>query len=67
MQSFQFPDEIESKNKPAEEEIDIKFEGDEPVEVKIVDDTPAEDQHVEPLPEKIKEELETADEAEDYS
>ena len=67
MQSFKFPDEVDNKGKSQEEELDIQIEGDEPVEVKIVDDTPPEDQHVEPLPEKIKEELETADEAEDYS
>ena len=55
MQSFKFPDEIDNKGKPQEEELDIQIEDDEPVEVKIVDDTPPEDQHVEPLPEKIKE------------
>lgn len=67
MQTFKFPDEVDNKGKPQEEELDIQIEEDEPVEVKIVDDAPPEDQHIEPLPEKIKEELEQADEAEDYS
>ena len=57
---FEFPDEKETKGKPAEakQEDDFSFE--------IEDDTPEEDRGREPLPKEIVEELEK-DELEDYS
>lgn len=66
---FKFPDEQEeTKGKPedTEAELDISFEGDD-VQIEVKDDTPAEDQDVEPLPDDIKEELETADKSKEYS
>jgi len=59
---FKFPDEEKSEDK-----LEITVEGDNDIEVDIVDDTPPEDRFVEPLPDDIKEELETADESQDYS
>jgi len=60
---FQFPDEIEeTKGKPVD--IDIN-DGD--VTIEVADDTPPEDRNVEPLPDDIKESLETADKSKDYS
>jgi hypothetical protein len=59
---FKFPDENKS-----EEKLEITVEGDEDVEIKIVDDTPQEDRFAEPLPEEITQELEKADESEEYS
>ena len=59
---FQFPDEIdETKGKP----VDELEEGS--INVEIVDDTPPEDRNVEPLPNDIKKDLETADTSADYS
>jgi hypothetical protein len=64
---FKFPDEMEedTKGKPVDEvEVD---DGSMNVDIEIVDDTPPEDRNREPVPEKIKEELETADTSKDYS
>jgi|APCry1669189733_1035249.scaffolds.fasta_scaffold08530_4 hypothetical protein len=61
---FKFPDEIEEKD----EKLDIQIEeDDEKVDIEVVDDTPEEDRNVEPLPEEIKDELEEADEADEFS
>ena len=54
---FKFPDEIESKGKPAQEAPEI--------EIEIEDDRPEEDR-VDPLPQSVKEEL-YDDELTDYS
>jgi len=59
---YKFPDEDKSEDK-----LEITVEGDNDIEVDIVDDTPPEDRFVEPLPDDIKEELEIADESQDYS
>ena len=63
---YKFPDELgEEKN---EQEVNITIEGDDEVEVKIVDDTPQEDQFATPpLDENTQQELEKADESEEYS
>ena len=59
---FSFPDEIEeTKGKPVDELEDGS------INVEIVDDTPPEDRNVEPLPNDIKKDLETADTSADYS
>jgi len=59
---FQFPDEIEeTKGKP----VDELEEGS--INVEIVDDTPKEDRNIEPLPNEIKKDLETADTSAEYS
>ncbi len=64
--SYKFPDE-EDKGKP-EDTLDISIEGDDvDIKVDVKDDTPPEDRFVEPLPETIKEDLEKADDSEDYS
>lgn len=57
---YKFPDEVDNK------EVDIEFDGEE-LDVEIVDDTPEEDRNVEPLTQEITHELETADEAAEYS
>jgi hypothetical protein len=64
---FKFPDEMEeeTKGKP-EAELDID-DGSVDVDIEIVDDTPPEDRNREPVPEKIKEELEAADKSKEYS
>lgn len=65
--SYKFPDEIDNKGKP-EDTLDISIEGDEiDIKVDVQDDTPPEDRFIEPLPEAIKEDLEKADDSEDYS
>jgi hypothetical protein len=64
--SYKFPDEQEDKGKP-EDTLDISIEGDDDIKVDIKDDTPPEDRFVEPLPNNIKEDLEKADDSEDYS
>ena len=65
--SYKFPDEQDDKGKP-EDTLDISVEGDDvDIKVDIKDDTPPEDRFVEPLPETIKEDLEKADDSEDYS
>ena len=58
---FKFPDEID--NEPTTIDLDA---GDD-VTIEIEDDTPPEDRNVEPLPDDMKQELESADEDEDYS
>jgi hypothetical protein len=60
-EEFKFPDEVE--NEPATIALDA---GDD-VTIEIEDDTPPEDRNVEPLPDDMKQELESADEDEDYS
>jgi hypothetical protein len=67
--SFKFPDEQEeTKGKPVdtESELDVSVEEDD-VQIEVKDDTPPEDQDVEPLPDDIKDELETADKSKEYS
>ena len=59
---YKFPDEDKSEDK-----LEITVEGDNDIVVDIVDDTPPEDRFVEPLPDDIKDELEKADESQDYS
>jgi hypothetical protein len=59
---YKFPDEDKS-----EEKLEITVEGDNDIEVDIVDDTPPEDRFIEPLPDDIKEDLEKADESQEYS
>ena len=62
--SYKFPDE---EGKP-EDTLDISVEGDDvDIKVDVKDDTPPEDRFVEPLPAAIKEDLEKADDSEDYS
>lgn len=65
---FKFPDEMEDQGKPVDTDVDIEIEaqGDD-VTIEIVDDTPPEDRNVEPLPEEMKQDLEKADESDDYS
>jgi hypothetical protein len=64
--SYKFPDE-EDKGKP-EDTLDISVEGDDvDINIDVKDDTPPEDRFVEPLPNSIKEDLEKADDSEDYS
>lgn len=65
--SYKFPDEEDDKNK-ADDTLDISIEGDDvDLKIDVKDDTPPEDRFVEPLPETIKEDLEKADDSEDYS
>lgn len=63
MEDFKFPDE-EDEVKDAD--IEVEAEGDD-VEIVVEDDTPPEDRNIEPLPDEVKEELETADTSKDYS
>jgi len=61
---YKFPDELEEEKA---QEVDIQIEDDE-VEIKIVDDTPQEDQFATPpLDDDTQQELEKADESEEYS
>jgi hypothetical protein len=65
--SYKFPDEQDDKGKP-EDTLDISIEGDDiDIKVDVKDDTPPEDRFVEPLPETIKEDLEKADDSEEYT
>jgi hypothetical protein len=65
--SYKFPDEADDKSK-SEDTLDISIEDDDvDVKIDVKDDTPPEDRYVEPLPETIKEDLEKADDSEDYS
>ena len=65
--SYKFPDEQDDKGKPVDT-LDISVEGDDvDINIDVKDDTPPEDRFVEPLPETIKEDLEKADDSEDYS
>jgi hypothetical protein len=61
-EDFKFPDEEKSEDK-----LEITVEGDSDIEIDIVDDTPPEDRFIEPLPDDIKEDLEKADESQEYS
>jgi hypothetical protein len=64
---FKFPDEVEDKEDKSNE-LEISIEGDDvDLKVDVVDDTPPEDRFHEPLPDQIKEDLEKADESQDYS
>jgi hypothetical protein len=61
---YKFPDELEEEKA---QEVDVQIEDDE-VEIKIVDDTPQEDQFATPpLDDDTQQELEKADESEEYS
>ena len=64
--SYKFPDEQDNKGRP-EDTLDISIEGDDDIKIDVKDDTPPEDRFVEPLPNSIKEDLEKADDSEDYS
>ena len=65
--SYKFPDEQDDKGKP-EDTLDISIEGDDvDIKVDVKDDTPPEDRFIEPLPETIKEDLEKADDSEEYT
>ena len=61
---FKFPDEMEDDKQDGT--IELEAQGDD-VTIEIEDDTPPEDRNVEPLPDDMKQELESADEADDYS
>ena len=64
---FKFPDEVDGKEDKSSE-LEISIEGDDvDLKVDVVDDTPPEDRFHEPLPDQIKEDLEKADESQDYS
>jgi hypothetical protein len=65
---YKFPDEMEEdKGKPVDtEELDISIEEDE-VQIEVKDDTPPADRGVEPVPENMRQELETLDASEEYS
>lgn len=66
-EDFKFPHEAEDKGKPVDtEELDISIEGDD-VEIEVRDDTPPEDRGVEPVPENMRQELETLDASQEYS
>jgi hypothetical protein len=68
-EEFKFPDEIEeTKGKPAdtEAELDISVEEDE-VQIEVKDDAPPQDRGVKPVPEDIRQELETLDASQEYS
>jgi hypothetical protein len=65
LDEYKFPDEVEdSAENEVVEEAD---EGSLDVDIEIVDDTPPADRNRDPVPENIKEELETADTSKDYS
>lgn len=61
--NYKFPDEMEEETK-GKPEAELE-EGS--INVEIVDDTPKEDRNIEPLPNDIKNDLETADTSADYS
>ena len=56
---FNFPDEVEDR-------IDVEIEDDE-IDIEVVDDTPEDDRGVAPLTDDVVDELETADDAAEYS
>jgi hypothetical protein len=65
LEEYKFPDEIEdSAENEVVEEAD---EGSLDVDIEVVDDTPPADRNRDPVPDNIKEELETADTSKDYS
>ena len=61
-ESFKFPDELEDDAK----NITVEVEEDEIIS-EVEDDTPPEDRNIDPLPESLKEELETVDKSKEYS
>jgi hypothetical protein len=61
--NYKFPDEMEEETK-GKPEVELE-EGS--INVEIVDDTPKEDRNIKPLPDEIKDDLETADTSADYS
>lgn len=65
---YKFPHEAEDKGKPVdtEAELDISIEEDD-VEIEIKDDTPIKDRGVDPVPEDMRQELETLDASQEYS
>jgi len=62
---YKFPDEMEDSKE--ETVVDEAEEGSLDVDIEIIDDTPPIDRNRDPVPEEIKEELETADTSKDYS
>ena len=65
LDEYKFPDEIEDS---AENEVAAEAdEGSLDVDIEVVDDTPPADRNRDPVPDNIKEELETADTSKDYS
>lgn len=64
---FKFPDEVEDNKKPDDIDIQVETEETAKINIEVEDDTPEEDRNVQPLPEPIKDDLEKADESEDYS
>lgn len=72
-EEFKFPDEINDDDKTSENEVEDKLnveveaDAEAQLNIEIEDDTPPEDRNIDPLPETIKEDLEKADESEDYS
>ena len=65
LDEYKFPDEMEDS---AENEVVAEAEeGSLDVDIEIVDDTPPADRNRDPVPDNIKEELETADTSKDYS
>ena len=68
---FKFPDEIEddkSKGKPEDDEFSVSIEDDgSSISIEVKDDTPTEDQHINPLPDDVKKDLEDADSSDEYS
>jgi hypothetical protein len=68
-EEYKFPDEVEETNgKPVdtESELDISIEEDN-VEIEVKDDAPPKDRNVKPVPEDIRQELETLDASQEYS
>jgi len=65
LDEYKFPDEIEDS---AENEVAAEAdEGSLDVDIEVVDDTPPADRNRDPVPDNIKEELETADTSKHYS
>ena len=58
-ENYKFPDEFDD-----EDDIEIEIDEDD---VEIIDDTPEADKNIRPLPQHLVDELETDDEAEEYS
>ena len=56
MESFEFPDEVEIKGKPVENDVDI--------EIEIEDDTPPKDRNKEAIPEEMVKQFDAADDEE---
>ena len=57
MENFEFPDEVEIKGKPVENDVDI--------EIEIEDDTPPKDRNKEAIPEEMVKQFDAADDEED--